>query len=144
MIATCSRLGSTKATAAILGKLLNWIQVIVFVNLNSHISEYVLQRDGTNVVVNSACTATSGTWYSPYDGATWTAASDVDIDHMVPLKNAWIVRFSFILCRSSLLSLHLSVLLRKLTRFSSPEPTTGLLRSDRRLQTTSRGRNCGL
>ncbi len=28
-------------------------------------------------------------WYSPYDGATWTAASDVDIDHMVPLAEAW-------------------------------------------------------
>ena len=47
--------------------------------------EYVLKRDGTNVVTNSACTATSGTWYSDYDGATWTAASDVDIDHIVPL-----------------------------------------------------------
>jgi hypothetical protein len=52
--------------------------------------EFVLKRDGTNVVTNSACTAESGTWFSPYDGATWTAASDVDIDHMVPLKNAWI------------------------------------------------------
>ncbi|KAJ4268269.1 hypothetical protein NW762_002332 [Fusarium torreyae] len=52
--------------------------------------EFVLKRDGTNVVTNSACAATSGTWKSPYDGATWTAASDVDIDHMVPLKNAWI------------------------------------------------------
>ncbi|KAF4468574.1 bacterial-type extracellular deoxyribonuclease [Fusarium albosuccineum] len=52
--------------------------------------EFVLKRDGTNVVTNSACTATSGSWYSPYDGATWTAASDVDIDHMVPLQNAWI------------------------------------------------------
>ncbi|OHF04054.1 hypothetical protein CORC01_00393 [Colletotrichum orchidophilum] len=52
--------------------------------------ETVLQRDGTGVVVNSACAATSGTWKSPYDGASWTAASDVDIDHMVPLKNAWI------------------------------------------------------
>ncbi|KAL2155754.1 hypothetical protein VTH82DRAFT_496 [Thermothelomyces myriococcoides] len=52
--------------------------------------EYVLQRDGTNVVTDSSCAAQSGTWYSPYDGATWTAASDVDIDHMVPLKNAWI------------------------------------------------------
>lgn len=49
-----------------------------------------MKRDGSNVVTNSACTATSGTWFSPYDGATWTAASDVDIDHMVPLKNAWI------------------------------------------------------
>lgn len=52
--------------------------------------ETVLKRDGTNVVVSSACAPTSGTWYSPYDGATWTASSDVDIDHMVPLKNAWI------------------------------------------------------
>ncbi|KAI1340798.1 hypothetical protein F5Y15DRAFT_32749 [Xylariaceae sp. FL0016] len=52
--------------------------------------ETVLKRDGTGVVVDSACAATSGSWKSPYDGATWTAASDVDIDHMVPLKNAWI------------------------------------------------------
>ncbi|KLO80113.1 hypothetical protein CEK26_006025 [Fusarium fujikuroi] len=54
--------------------------------------EYVLKRDGTNVVTNSACAATSGTWKSPYDGATWTQASDIDIDHMVPLKNAWIAK----------------------------------------------------
>ncbi|KAH7080771.1 hypothetical protein FB567DRAFT_112893 [Paraphoma chrysanthemicola] len=51
--------------------------------------ETVLKRDGTGVVQDSACAATSGTWKSPYDGATWTAASDVDIDHMVPLSNAW-------------------------------------------------------
>ena len=51
--------------------------------------EYILKRDGTNVVTNSACTATSGSWYSPYDGATWTAASDLDIDHLVPLAEAW-------------------------------------------------------
>ncbi|KAF5872179.1 uncharacterized protein Bfra_005533 [Botrytis fragariae] len=51
--------------------------------------ETVLKRDGTNVVVDSACAATSGTWVSPYDGATWTAASDLDIDHLVPLSNAW-------------------------------------------------------
>ncbi|RNH99731.1 HNH endonuclease [Micromonospora aurantiaca] len=51
--------------------------------------EQVLKRDGTSVVVNSSCQATSGRWYSPYDGATWTAASDVDIDHVVPLAEAW-------------------------------------------------------
>ncbi|MGW7427249.1 HNH endonuclease family protein [Streptomyces sp. NPDC054813] len=51
--------------------------------------EWILKRDGSNVVTNSACTATSGSWYSPYDGATWTAASDVDIDHLVPLAEAW-------------------------------------------------------
>ncbi|HEY0534776.1 MAG TPA: HNH endonuclease family protein [Actinoplanes sp.] len=52
--------------------------------------ETVLKRDGSDVVTSSACSATSGTWKSPYDGATWTAASDLDIDHVVPLKNAWI------------------------------------------------------
>ncbi|KAJ5992031.1 secreted protein [Penicillium sp. IBT 35674x] len=51
--------------------------------------EVVLKRDGSNVVQSSSCAATSGTWISPYDGATWTQASDVDIDHLVPLSNAW-------------------------------------------------------
>ncbi|WP_327297919.1 MULTISPECIES: HNH endonuclease family protein [unclassified Streptomyces] len=51
--------------------------------------EVVLKRDGTNVVQSSTCAATSGSWYSEYDGATWTASSDVDIDHMVPLAEAW-------------------------------------------------------
>ena len=36
--------------------------------------ETVLKRDGTSVVTSSSCAATSGRWYSPYDGATWTAA----------------------------------------------------------------------
>ncbi|KAI1113290.1 hypothetical protein F5Y14DRAFT_224961 [Nemania sp. NC0429] len=52
--------------------------------------EYVLKRDGAGVVVGSDCYPTSGTWNSPYDGGRWTAPADVDIDHMVPLKNAWI------------------------------------------------------
>ncbi|MEV4532544.1 HNH endonuclease family protein [Asanoa sp. NPDC049518] len=51
--------------------------------------ETVLRRDGSNVVTNSSCTATSGSWYSPYDGATWTDPADVDIDHVVPLSEAW-------------------------------------------------------
>ncbi|KAL8377558.1 hypothetical protein RB595_008304 [Gaeumannomyces hyphopodioides] len=52
--------------------------------------EFVLQRDGTNVETNAACNAVSGTWVSPYDGDSWTSASDIQIDHMVPLKNAWV------------------------------------------------------
>jgi uncharacterized protein DUF1524 len=51
--------------------------------------EFVLRRDGTNVVTDAACVAKSGSWYSPYDGATWYLASDIDIDHMVPLAEAW-------------------------------------------------------
>lgn len=39
--------------------------------------ETVLKRDGSGVVTDSACASTSGTWYSDYDGVTWTAAADV-------------------------------------------------------------------
>ncbi|MGW4681463.1 HNH endonuclease family protein [Micromonospora taraxaci] len=63
----------------------HWITV----SGSCNIREQVLKRDGTSVVVDSSCAATSGRWYSPYDGATWTAASDVDIDHVVPLAEAW-------------------------------------------------------
>ncbi len=51
--------------------------------------ETVLKRDGSGVVTDSSCAATSGSWFSPYDGATWRLASDVDIDHIVPLAAAW-------------------------------------------------------
>ncbi|MER5882447.1 HNH endonuclease family protein [Streptomyces sp. NPDC001941] len=51
--------------------------------------EVVLKRDGSNVQQDSSCAAVSGSWYSEYDGATWTAASDLDIDHVVPLAQAW-------------------------------------------------------
>ncbi|KAF9276155.1 hypothetical protein BGZ68_010216 [Mortierella alpina] len=51
--------------------------------------ETVLKRDGIDVVTDSLCAAKSGTWHSPYDNATWTEQSDLDIDHVVPLKEAW-------------------------------------------------------
>nr|WP_312861151.1 HNH endonuclease family protein [Amycolatopsis endophytica] len=52
--------------------------------------EEVLKRAGQNVVTGKDCAPTSGTWVSPYDGGTWTQASDVDIDHMVPLAQSWV------------------------------------------------------
>ncbi|MFD7554083.1 MULTISPECIES: HNH endonuclease family protein [unclassified Streptomyces] len=51
--------------------------------------ETVLKRDGVGVVTDSSCASVSGSWYSEYDGVTWTAASDLDIDHVVPLSEAW-------------------------------------------------------
>jgi hypothetical protein len=56
---------------------------------NCDTREIVLKRDGTNAVTGSNCAATSGSWFSPYGGATWYAASDVGIDHVVPLADAW-------------------------------------------------------
>ncbi|MEU4953041.1 HNH endonuclease family protein [Streptomyces lavendulae] len=51
--------------------------------------EIVLARDGQDVVRDEQCRAVSGAWFSPYDDRTLTAASQVDIDHIVPLANAW-------------------------------------------------------
>lgn len=51
--------------------------------------ELVLKRDGQGVRTDAHCRPTAGTWHSPYDGTTWTKASDVDIDHTVPLGQAW-------------------------------------------------------
>ncbi|RFU86175.1 HNH endonuclease [Streptomyces triticagri] len=51
--------------------------------------EVVLKRDGKDVEQDSSCAATSGTWFSEYDGETWSASGDVDIDHIVPLAEAW-------------------------------------------------------
>ncbi|MBG6085170.1 S-layer homology domain-containing protein [Zhihengliuella flava] len=52
----------------------------------------VLMRD-TRVPVTytstNGCTVSTGDWLSMYDGHPWTAASDVDIDHLVPLAEAW-------------------------------------------------------
>jgi hypothetical protein len=51
--------------------------------------EVVLKRDGDGVKVDDKCRPTTGSWTSPYDGETWTDPSDVDIDHVVPLAEAW-------------------------------------------------------
>jgi hypothetical protein len=38
---------------------------------------------------SSGCTVTAGQWTTFYDDQTYTLASDVDIDHMVPVAEAW-------------------------------------------------------
>jgi hypothetical protein len=49
----------------------------------------VLERDGEDVEMNDDCRAVGGTWYSPFDGQTFTDPGDIDIDHIVPLANSW-------------------------------------------------------
>ncbi|NUV44976.1 HNH endonuclease family protein [Streptomyces sp. CAI-24] len=51
--------------------------------------ETVLERDGTDVERDDQCRAVSGKWTSVYDDKAFTEARDLDIDHMVPLANAW-------------------------------------------------------
>lgn len=56
---------------------------------NCDTREVVLQRDGQNVETDDQCRAVSGSWYSEYDDTTLTNSSDLDIDHVVPLAEAW-------------------------------------------------------
>ncbi|CAM3823377.1 HNH endonuclease family protein [Nocardiopsis rhodophaea] len=51
--------------------------------------EYVLRRDGSNVRTDDQCRATSGSWYSEFDGISTNDPSTFDIDHLVPLAEAW-------------------------------------------------------
>ncbi|ADI11650.1 hypothetical protein SBI_08532 [Streptomyces bingchenggensis BCW-1] len=39
--------------------------------------------------IGPRCKLTGGSWYSWYDGETWTDPNDLDIDHVVPLAEAW-------------------------------------------------------
>ncbi|MFK4085354.1 HNH endonuclease family protein [Kribbella sp. NPDC020789] len=49
----------------------------------------VLKRDGSGVTVDSDCEPTAGRWYSVYDAVWVTDDANVDIDHIVPLAEAW-------------------------------------------------------
>jgi len=53
--------------------------------------EEVLIRDSISKAQVDAygCKVVAGDWYSPYDGRKLTDPSDIDIDHMVALKEAW-------------------------------------------------------
>ncbi|MFE6229352.1 HNH endonuclease family protein [Streptomyces sp. NPDC057854] len=56
---------------------------------NCNTRETVLNRDGANVRRDTECRAVSGTWRSVYDDLTFKEAAELDIDHTVPLANAW-------------------------------------------------------
>ena len=49
----------------------------------------VLKRDGIGVTVDSQCEPTAGRWYSVYDATYVEDDSAIDIDHIVPLAEAW-------------------------------------------------------
>jgi hypothetical protein len=55
---------------------------------NCDVRDSVLKRDGTKVKT-SGCNVVAGTWKSAYDGQVLNSPTKVDIDHLVPLANAW-------------------------------------------------------
>ena len=55
---------------------------------NCDVRDTVLRRDGTDVELDG-CNVVGGRWLSRYDDRVLADPRDVDIDHMVPLANAW-------------------------------------------------------
>ena len=52
-------------------------------------NEVLIAEADDPVTVGSGCSLSGGRWFSYYDRVSWTNPSDVDIDHMVPLAEAW-------------------------------------------------------
>ena len=52
-------------------------------------AEVLLLQSLSPTTHHNRCTLDTGTWVSLYDGVTVTDASQVDIDHVVPLSEAW-------------------------------------------------------
>jgi hypothetical protein len=51
--------------------------------------EVLIQEATTGPHVGAGCALTGGKWRSPYDGVTTDDPSTFDIDHLVPLNEAW-------------------------------------------------------
>ncbi len=53
------------------------------------VRDAALIRDGEGVEVGDGCDVASGEWLDPYTGRSYTDPSEIDIDHVVPLAEAW-------------------------------------------------------
>ncbi|TRO56065.1 HNH endonuclease family protein [Streptomyces sp. IB201691-2A2] len=52
-------------------------------------SEVLIAESRAEPTIEAGCKVTAGEWYSYYDGVTLTTPGGLDIDHMVPLAEAW-------------------------------------------------------
>jgi hypothetical protein len=52
-------------------------------------NEVLIAEATTAPSIGSSCTLSGGRWYSYYNNTSYTVTSDLDIDHMVPLAEAW-------------------------------------------------------
>nr|WP_258404848.1 HNH endonuclease family protein [Streptomyces sp. FR1] len=52
-------------------------------------SEVLIEEAVTAPEQGANCALTGGSWYSPYDDTYFTQARALDIDHLVPLAEAW-------------------------------------------------------
>jgi uncharacterized membrane protein YhaH (DUF805 family) len=51
--------------------------------------EVLISESVTPVSVGGSCSLSGGTWVSAFDGVSTTNPSEFDVDHFVPLKEAW-------------------------------------------------------
>jgi hypothetical protein len=51
--------------------------------------EVLIAEATTKPKVGASCRLTGGRWTSPYDGKRFTSPTGLDIDHLVPLAEAW-------------------------------------------------------
>ena len=51
--------------------------------------EVLIAESQTPVSVGGGCSLSGGQWYSAFDGVVTTDPSSFDVDHFVPLKEAW-------------------------------------------------------
>jgi D-tyrosyl-tRNA(Tyr) deacylase len=52
-------------------------------------AEVLLDEAVTAPEVGAGCALTGGSWYSPYDDQYLDNARQLDVDHLVPLAEAW-------------------------------------------------------
>jgi hypothetical protein len=52
-------------------------------------NEVLIAEADDPVTVGSGCSLSGGRWFSYYDRVSWTDSGRIDIDHMVPLAEAW-------------------------------------------------------
>jgi len=53
-------------------------------------AEVLKVESASAISSHGTCIIDTGSWYSAYDGTWFTSARDLDIDHFVPLKEAWV------------------------------------------------------
>ncbi|MFC4783522.1 HNH endonuclease family protein [Nocardioides sp. MAHUQ-72] len=52
-------------------------------------NEVLIAEADDPVTVGAGCSLSGGRWFSYYDRVSWTDTGRIDIDHMVPLAEAW-------------------------------------------------------
>lgn len=52
-------------------------------------NEVLIEESLLAITIGPRCKLIGGSWFSPYDGKTTTRPSSFDVDHFVPLAEAW-------------------------------------------------------